>query len=962
MSDVALPAPGVARGPGYAAEFPAVSLTKVPAAVAIWSRALVLAWLMLIVYSFHLLSGLLMDFWFFESLGFESVFWTNFRMGAVLFAITLAAVLAATALPASRHGLSSQAKTRLIQLGLILGTLAGYVASSKYSTFLQLVGGESFGQTDPVFGHDISFYVFTLPAIESALWGAAIWAVFALLASMATAYVAGRHNTRPRSMRKLFYAIGLVSTRYTRASLFLLFTILAVRTWFQRYAILVADNQNSAILNGPEYLDVTGFFSTINGYTVTALAVFFTAAVAFRLGAFHRAATTSDFNLARRLSTSMLLVALLPGVTLDLGFKAMLALRDQARVTPNEPVIQLPFLQRHIDATNTGYDLDNVEILPFTPNGKEDPLPDIDRILSSPTIRNAPLWPGYVSYLEEVLDLQHQDRLTLTEGDTLIYGPTLDIFKQQEKLRPYYDFLSIDTVRYKIDGEDRLFTSATRELPVTWDLAGPWLLWWGQRQLLFTHGHGLVMSGLSEQTAEGGAVFASRAVPTETEFAELEVENPAIYYGEGGREIAFSNVEGIEEFDFPTDQGRETVEFPSDVEAGVHVDSIVKRLVFGWRGHLSMDVLFSELIQPESRVHFYRTPLERVERLAPFLYFDTNPYAVAADGGIQWMVNGMTYTDKYPYSWIRDLGDKADVRTPTPRATRNANYIRDSVKATVNSYTGKVELYKWADEPVVNTWESIYPGLFTDKTEMSADTRSHVYYPVQMFHAQFDDVNVFYHMKDPVEFFNREDLWDDADEVKGSLITEGEAMSFSIEPYYWLAEPGGALPTSDEQTQFAMSMAYTPEAAVNLRSIATVYMNGEDYGKLSVLQVPKGQFFQSPEQADAAIDQDALISSQITLWNRLGTEVIRGHTSALVIDNELIYVEPMFIKSKQNPAPQMQRVIVVFRGSAFMGNNLENALRAAILGEPEAGLEGAGGDVRSDPLGTAPSEVDEAGP
>ncbi|MGQ0679761.1 MAG: UPF0182 family protein [Actinomycetota bacterium] len=943
MTGVAVPGTGVALGAAPAAQFPSVALPRVPEATAIWTRALALAWVTLAVYSLHLLSGLLLDFWFFESLGFESVFWTNFRMGTILFVVTFAGIVATTALSTYIHGLSSGSRTRFLQFAVMAGILAGYLAASNYSVFLQPGAAVSFGEADPVFGHDLSFYLFVLPAIEVALWGLLLVLFFALVISMASAFAAPRTGNRPGSMRKTFYVIGLVCTPLTRMLLFLVVLVIAVRIWLLRYQVLTAEHEDFAILNGADYLDVTGFFSTINGYTVSALAVFFMSALALRLGVFHRAATRSDIHLARRLSIGMLAIALLPGITVDVGFKAMTALRDQLKVTPNEPVIQLPYLKRHIDATNKGFGLDDAEIIPFTPNSNDDPLPDIDRILSSPTIRNAPLWPGYVSHLEEMLDLQHRERLALTGGDTLIYGPTLDVFRQQEKLRPYYDFLSIDTVRYNVGGEDRLFASATRELPVTWDMAGPWLLWWGQRQLLFTHGHGLVIAPLNEQTEVGGNTFVSRSIPTQTTYPELQVDQPAIYYGEGGREFAFSNVNGIEEFDFPTDQGRATVEFPQDVKAGVYMDSLLKRLVFGWRGHLSMDLLFSELIKPSSRVHFYRTPLERVERLAPFLYFDTNPYAVAADGKIQWMLNGMTYTDRYPYSWIRDLGDKADVRTPTPRPTRLANYVRDSVKATIDAHTGKVTIYKWADEPVVNTWAGIYPDLFTSRDAMSEQTRNHVYYPVQLFHTQFDDVNVFYHMRDPVEFFNREDLWDDADEVKGGLISEGESMNFSIEPYFWMAEPGKALPAAGKPTQFAMSKVYTPEAAVNLRSIVTVYMDGEDYGKISVLQIPKGQFFQSPEQADAAIDQDALISSQITLWNRLGTEVIRGHTSALVIDNELIYIEPMFIKSKQNPAPQMKRVIVVFRGQAFMGATLEDALRSAILGVPEAGLEGAGG-------------------
>jgi uncharacterized protein len=183
-----------------------------------------------------------------------------------------------------------------------------------------------------------------------------------------------------------------------------------------------------------------------------------------------------------------------------------------------------------------------------------------------------------------------------------------------------------------------------------------------------------------------------------------------------------------------------------------------------------------------------------------------------------------------------------------------------------------------------------------------------------------------------------EDVFDDADEVKGDLLDEGDAIRFSIEPYYWVAETGVDLPASSDRYQFALSMAFTPEGAKNLRAIATAYMDGADYGRLSVLQVPKGLFYPGPEQADAAIDQDAFISQEISLWNRLGLDVIRGHTTPLVVGGEVLYVEPLFIKSAQNPVPQLKRVVVVFRGDAAMGRTLEEALRLAVAGDQEDAL------------------------
>jgi hypothetical protein len=202
---------------------------------------------------------------------------------------------------------------------------------------------------------------------------------------------------------------------------------------------------------------------------------------------------------------------------------------------------------------------------------------------------------------------------------------------------------------------------------------------------------------------------------------------------------------------------------------------------------------------------------------------------------------------------------------------------------------------------------------------------------VQLFHLQFDDVYILYQMKDPMTFFNMEDMWDDSDEVLGPMLDEGKAITFSIEPYHWIARTGSPLPRArGPRAQFAMSMVFTPESALNLRAIPTVYMDGEDYGRIVVLQVPKGHYSYGPEQADAAIDQTPEISRQFDWWNRQGMDVIRGHTTTLIIDREVLFVEPVFLRSKQNPVTQLKQVCVVFRGKAAMAPTLEEALRAAV--------------------------------
>lgn len=918
---------------------PQVSLPQAPPVALVWSRFLGFAAVLLSFFLLDQFAILLMDYWLLQSLGFTSVFWTNFWMGAGLFAVAFVMFGAAAIVPAFVHGLSRVGKRRAIQVGIMLGALAGYVWSSHYSEYLLLFKGLPFGKTDPVFHHDFSFYVFDLPAIREALHVAAAAAVVFFIASCITSYIS-RQATPPPGMRRLSALLGTMFTRTTVVAFSIAGLILAAEIWLSRYGVLTKDNYDSSIPNGAEYLDVTGFFSTVNGYTVTALAIFFgVVALALRFGALHKAATGQGPEGAwKRIGALSLVFAMLPGFVIDLSFKVMTGIRNETQVTPDEPPIQYPYIQRHIDATRDAYGFNDVETVDFVPNGPDDPAPKLKDLLDSPTLKNAPLWPGYVSWLEQLIDPEYVDRMLLSEdGDTTIYGPALQTFNAQQKLRPYYEFMDLDTVRYQKNGHDEIYASSVRELPLV--EPQPWLAWWGQRFLVFTHGQGLLAAPVGDVNKLGEPVYETKNIPPEVTNPALELDNPDVYYGEGSGSMAYSNVREVAEHDYPTEQGRAETFLPENVNAGIPIDSFLKRLVFGWKSRQFLDILFSDLIQDETRVHYFRTPLERVERVAPFLYTDTDPYAVAAEGRINWMMNGMTHTDAYPYSAMGDLGDKSDRRTPTPRDVIRVNYVKDAVKIALDSYTGQLKLYKIADEPIINTWDGIYPDLFQDESEAPADIRDQFQYPVQLLHIQMDDLYIYYHVTDPLTFFSFEDAFDDADEVVGAILDEGRTITFSIEPYYWVADTANSpLPDSSDPSQFSLSTVFTPEGAMNLRSIITAYMDGDDYGKLSMLQIPKGEFFPGPEQADSAIDQDAFISQQIGLWNRMGLEVIRGHTTPVVIGNEVLYLEPMFIRSVQNPVPQLKRVIVVYRGHAVMGDSLELALKEALRRDTAAPL------------------------
>lgn len=909
--------------------FSGVSPFRIPDAFTMWARALLVAAVVLALYLLDRLSFVFLDAWMLESLGFEDVFWTNFRAGALLFVWGLAGTAAGVSVPALTSDIDPRLRRIILTIGMFAGLLGGYLLAMRYQQFLLLFGALPVGETDPVFGNDVGFYMFRLPALWTIWTALVIPLALGLVSSVVCFHLATPREGHPFERNGLLKSCASLTSPLALLSLAALGVLAAVAIWLSRYEFLWAEGDAAAYFNGADYIDAVGLFSYINYASFSSLLVaLFTGFAVFQLLRMRDSVGRGEaYRISANLRRLGYGAALL--VAVDFAFAGIVAFRDSTLVSPNEPVIQLPFIERHIAGTKKGWDLENVESVELIPLDANDALPTAADLMQSATLKNAPLWPGWVSYLERLLDPQHADRVLLTAGDPTVYGPTLDIFRAQQKLRSYYDFLDVDTVRYSIDGEKRLFVSAVRELP----LADPqdWINHWGQRMLLYTHGHGLVMAPAAEVRGEGEPNYATSGIPMQSRFEELLPENPAVYYGQGaGPVMAFSNAKGINELNIPTDEGREEIAYPPSIEAGISVDSFLKRLVIGWRSGVAVDVWFSDLIAGGTRVHYIRRPLDRLERIAPFLFLDSNATAVVHAGRIVWLVNGITTNNNYPYSWRWYLGDKSTDQHFEDRDVRLVNYARDSVKAVVDGYTGEVTLYQIADEPVVNSWASIYPSLFTPGAEMPEGIRAHLQYPQELFHVQFDDLYILYHMQDALTYFNLEDMWDDADEVKGPVIGEGEAITFSIEPRHWIAETGDVLPASSEGTQFAQSMVFTNEHALNLRAVATVYQDGADYGRMVVMQVPKGHFSLGPEQADAVIDQEPDISEQISWWNRMGSEVIRGHTSTLILGREVIYVEPLFTRSKQNPVPQMQRVIVVFRGSAADGENLGEALEHAI--------------------------------
>ncbi|MEW6776515.1 MAG: UPF0182 family protein [Bdellovibrionota bacterium] len=933
---------------------PETTLPRAPSALIIWRRLAVVGLVFLGIFFLDQLSLLLFHYWFLEGLKLSSVFSTNFAMGSKLFLLGLVTMTAGVALPAFIYKVNKDQRRLIVIVAVIAGSLGGYFLSLEYLDFL-LFGGKAFGEADPVYGKDIGFYVYELSNWWT-LWKAAAWGTtLGLLSAIACSYLEWVNEGRPAvssnmGVSQFWGTLGRIFDKRSYPAIVFFGLAMAWGEWLSRYNLILKFNEKHAVKYGGTYIDVEGLFSNrVYVYVTTLVILGITGAL---IGYFKTLNSAAGGNASGewRMQLHKFRNVIFALALLDFGFKGLVAVREWVGVKPNEPVIQLPYIGRHVDATRKAYDLDKVEEVEFIPAGPGDPVPSADDLLKHPTLKNAPLWPGFSAYLEAQLDPQHSLRILQTKGDKMIYGPTMEIFYQQQKLRAYYNFLGIDQVRYNIGGEKKMFVSAIREVPLV--EPQPWLAWWGQQYMLFTHGHGLVMAEASKTTPEGEPVYVSSAIPVQTTIPELKVDNPRVYYGEGSGTMAYSNIKDVQELDYPTAQDRATLELPQEQGTGIHLDSLIKRLAFGWRSGQFFEVVFSDLITDDSRVHYFRSPLDRLDRVAPFLYYDASAYAVAADGKIVWMVNALSTSNMYPYSMMGDLGDKSDERSRYPRPHRWVNYVEDSVKVTVDAFSGEVKFYKLSDDPVIHTWSLIYPELFVDAKEMPASVKAQVTYPLQYFHLQFDDHYIYYHMKDPMYFFNMEDMFDDADEVLGAIMDSGHAIRFSTEPQSILLETGGPIPEAKDKLQYALLMPFTSEKALGLRALPIAYQDWNDYGRLVSLMVPKGHFTWGPEQADAAIDQSPEISRNFAWWNRRGSDVIRGHTSTLIVGKEVIYVEPIFIRSQQNQTTQLKRVAVVFRGVARIGHTLDEALRAAI----EDYKKGARG-----PTSAAEPEAESAG-
>ena len=769
-------------------------------------------------------------------------------------------------------------KTITIYQAIVLGL----VISGNWIKVLRYFYSVPFGQRDPLFDQNISLYVFKLPLWQLAdFWLKSLF-LYALVAVTLTYLLANNSISEGK-----FIGFSRFQLRHLYGLGGGLMLVLAVDHWLNRYLLLFS---TKGVVYGAGYTDVRIILPKETICAVVSLLIGIWLLTKAIIGSGRSKSSHQKRNRLRWLPFSPIPFLVYFGVYFGGLFLAEVV--QNMVVEPNELALEEPYIIKNISETRAAFNLDKIEVKTFNPEGN---LTTEVLKKNDLTIDNIRLW------------------------DT---RPILQTNRQLQQIRPYYAFPDADIDRYTVkestnSTEKQQVIIAARELD--YQLVPKQAQTWVNRHLVYTHGYGFTLSPVNT-VAEGGLpYYYIQDIGTTEDPGALRTSSslirdsipigiPRIYYGQLSDNYVMTNTK-VKEFDFPS--GDENVYNTYEGKGGINIASPWRKLMFAihlqdWRMLLTRD--FTE----ETRLLFRRNINERVRMIAPFLYYDRDPYlvsAIGAEGGtnhLHWLIDAYTISDLYPYS---DPGEN------------QFNYIRNSVKVLIDAENGHTTFYIADDsDPLIQTWQKIFPDLFQPLKGMPITLKSHIRYPVDLYSTQSERL-LTYHMTNPQVFYNREDLWQIPEEIYGNEV-------LSIEPYYLIMK----LPIATSE-EFILLHPYTPISRPNLIAWLAARCDGEEYGKLLLYQFPKQKLVYGPDQVEALINQDPVISGQISLWNRQGSRAIQGNLLVIPIEQSLLYVEPLYLEAEKNSLPTLARVIVVYENNIVMANSLQDALEAIF--EPE---------------------------
>jgi uncharacterized protein len=821
--------------------------------------------------------GLIVDFAWFKEVGLLSVFKVTFLskwglglLGGAAVAITAFLNLRLArrwskqgpviALAEEEEDLIGTAQLRewreasrpILTAACFLGAFfAGVWASSHWETVLQFWHASSFGTADPIFQKDVGFYVFKLPFYDALFSFAQTAALVAGGITLATYFLEGSIFISTR---------GLKMPEPAKKHLAFWGAVLCLLAagYFQLkiYGLL---NQQRAVAPGPGYSDLHAYLPILRLLPAIALiSAALCAAAVFKRGSGAWAALG--------------LVALVIGSFGAAGYREIV---QRLAVAPNEIVKETPYIQYAIESTRRAYGLDNVQELEFDPddNLTRDALRRNDL-----TIKNIRLWD---------------------------HVPLLTTYSQLQEIRTYYEFMDVDNDRYHVDGEYRQVMLSPRELNPA---SLPSRIWINEH-LTYTHGYGLTLGPVNRISQEGLPEFFIKDIPPRTTHG-FQVTRPQIYFGEARGSYAIVNTRS-KEFDYPS--GDENIYTRYEGTGGVPLNGFASKLLFALY-FKELKTLLSSDITRESRILYFRNILERVNKAAPFLRYDQDPYLVISkDGRLYWIIDAYTSTDRYPFSMrIRGVG----------------SYIRNSVKVVVDAYHGSLDFYV-ADpsDPLIQTYAKIFPNVLKPIDTMPEDLKSHLRYPQDLFSIQAH-IYATYHMTDSQVFYNKEDLWKIPEKSGAGRQTQRMA------PYYTIMK----LASVGKQEEFILMVPFTPARKENMIAWMAARCDAPNYGKLLVYNFPKQKLVYGPQQIDSRIDQDAEIAKQLTLWNQGGSQVIRGSLLVIPVESSLLYVQPLYLEATGGGLPELKRVIVAYGNAIAMEETLEASLNQIFGGRMGSGI------------------------
>ncbi len=713
---------------------------------------------------------------------------------------------------------------------------------------------------DPIFGRPLQFYLFTLPAWELLAGWMLTLAVIAC--GIAVFFILITGSTRAFAGRRG----GPIPLPWRGLSIAFAFLLLMIglRVYLSRFDALF---EQHTIFSGVSYTDA---HITLTGLLVVCVALILGAAIAL-------------VNVVSPPRVRWLAAAVVPAIVCYLGLQIVAWYVGNFIVKPNELVRERPYIANNIELTRRAYGLDRISQREFP---AETTAEAADPVNNQATLQNIRLWD---------------------------WRALQDTLRQIQEIRTYYDFPDIDIDRYEIDGAMREVMLAARELNV--DKLPESSRNWINEKLIYTHGYGITMNPVNGFTLEGLPTLILSNMPVQTTVKSINVTRPEIYFGELTNTDVYVKTRQ-QEFNYPQGQTNNLTSYEGS--GGILIDGFLRRLLIaadlGDLGKLP----FSDDVNSQSRLLMRRNLRDRVNALAPFLTYESDPYIVVGeDGRLSWIMDAFTTSDTYPYSSHYSLGDNA------------INYMRNSVKVVIDAYDGTTTFYVFdAQDPIIGAYRAMFPSLFKDVSAMPSTLRKHVRYPELLLKLQAA-VYGLYHMTDPEVFYNREDLWTVASEV--GMGESGEQRTQAMEPNFVLMK----LP-DETAIEFVGILPFTPANRNNLIGWIAGRSDGAQYGTSLVYDFPKTKLVDGPLQIEARIDQNAQLSGQLTLWNQQGSHVRRGTLLVIPCGRALLYAEPIYLQAERSPMPELRLVVLALQDRLAYGPTFESAMKALFGGEPSS--------------------------